>query len=149
MTVWRPHQGIRVKAIGLLWNGPRLLVAEVENDRGDIKGVRPLGGTVEFGETWQTALKREFHEELGVEIHVSDTPLVLENIYHHEGQMGHEIIFAAKVLPADPQSLPQEPITFTEDNGAVCTARWYDLDESRKGGPELYPSGLLQELTSH
>lgn len=37
-----------------------LLAMEILNDAGDNNGVRPLGGTVEFGETWRDALIREF-----------------------------------------------------------------------------------------
>ncbi|WP_425082265.1 NUDIX hydrolase [Ruegeria arenilitoris] len=147
MTIWRPYQGIRVKAIGLLWRGPSLLVADVHDDSGNLKGVRPLGGTVEFGETWQDALKREFHEELGVDIQISGAPLVLENIYRHEGQLGHEIIFATEVTLSNPSALPKHAITFAEDNGLMCRASWRDLSElDTDSGPNLYPIGLKREL---
>ncbi|WP_170469884.1 NUDIX hydrolase [Ruegeria arenilitoris] len=149
MTIWRPHNGIRVKAIGLLWQGHRLLVADVHDDSNILKGVRPLGGSVEFGETWQDGLKREFREELGVEIEISSAPLVLENIYTHEGAPGHEIIFAADVTLAHSEELPDAPITFREDNGIVSTANWRDIHTlDTSDGPQLFPNGLKQLLIS-
>ena len=69
MSTWRPHPHIRVVALGLHWRGGRLLAAEVRDDAARIKGVRPLGGEIEFGESWRTALVREFNEELGVGHH--------------------------------------------------------------------------------
>ncbi|MFS4580986.1 NUDIX hydrolase [Phaeobacter sp. C3_T13_0] len=146
MTIWRPVQYIRVKAIGICWRGDRLLAAEVTTDTGHIKGVRPLGGTVEFGETWQQALAREFQEELSIEITTPGRPHVLENIFTHEGKTGHEVIFAAEVtLPT--AALPSDdPIVFKEDSGVECTARWFTLDELDTGGPALYPTGLKQVL---
>lgn len=51
MNIWRPPSRIRVKALGLHWLNGRLLAAEVYDDAGRIKGVRSLGGGVEFGET--------------------------------------------------------------------------------------------------
>ena len=60
MTPWLPSSTIRVKALGLHWRDGRLLASEVNRDDGTLKDVRPLGGTVEFGETWQDALIREF-----------------------------------------------------------------------------------------
>jgi ADP-ribose pyrophosphatase YjhB (NUDIX family) len=42
----------------------------VRDDAGRIKGVRPLGGEIEFGESWQAALVRKFHEELGIGIFI-------------------------------------------------------------------------------
>ncbi|CUK02657.1 NUDIX domain protein [Ruegeria denitrificans] len=147
MTIWRPHQGIRVKAIGLLWRESRLLVADVYDDSGNLKGVRPLGGTVEFGETWRDALIREFQEELGVDVQIAKTPLVLENIYRHEGQLGHEVIFAADATLSNPSALPDTTITFAEENGIMCKAKWRALSElDTTNGPHLYPTGLKQRL---
>src|SRR4051794_697255 len=68
MTTWRLHSHIRVVAISLHWRNDRLLAAEVRDDAGRIKGMRPLGGETEFGESWQAALVRNFHEELGIGI---------------------------------------------------------------------------------
>ena len=84
-TVWRPRGHIRVIALGLHWRAGRLLAAEVRDDAGRLKGVRPLGGGVDFGETAAAALQREFMEELGVEIAIAGAPVVMENIYRHEG----------------------------------------------------------------
>ena len=146
MSIWRPAQTIRVKTIGLHWREGCLLAAEVPEDSGRIKGVRPLGGTVEFGETWQADLKREFLEELGAGISITGTPLVFENIYRHEGHAGHEIIFAADIVLPDAPALAKDHIVFREDNGMECTARWFALDELDCGGLELYPAGLKAAL---
>ncbi|MVO15363.1 NUDIX hydrolase [Parasedimentitalea huanghaiensis] len=146
MTRWRPHAGIRIKAIGLHWRADKLLASEVYNDLGQLKGVRPLGGTVEFGEPWQTALKREFLEELNVSIQISGAPFIFENIYQHEGHPGHEVIFAAEVELPDSFDLNRDVVTFKEDNGIECVARWFDLETLDTGGPELYPTGLKARL---
>lgn len=146
MSVWRPHPHIRVKAIGLHWRDGCLLAAEVEDDSGRIKGVRPLGGTIEFGETWQETLKREFREELNAEIEITSAPMVFENIYTHEGHIGHEIIFVAEIAFSDNSIPQQDTVHFYEDNGMKCTARWFALDDLDTGGPELYPSGLKARL---
>ena len=85
VTPWRPPQHVKVKALGLHWRDGKLLAAEVFDDQGRLVGVRPLGGGVEFGERWQTALVREFKEELGVDVQLTTgTPLVMENIYTHQ-----------------------------------------------------------------
>lgn len=142
MTIWRPAKQISIKALGLVWRNGLLLAAEVHRDDGSVKGVRPLGGTVEFGETWQAALVRELDEELGVEAVVSGTPLVLENIYEHHGETGHEIIFAADITVPD-GALPNDgPIHFAEDNGVPCIAKWFDINTLDCGDIALYPQGL-------
>lgn len=147
MTTWRPPQHVKVKAIGLHWRDDKLLAAEVYDDHGQLKGVRPLGGGVEFGEPWQTALKREFKEELGVEIEVLGTPHVMENIYTHHGAVGHEVVFIGEVRFSKEAFAGQKVIEFFEDSGAPCTARWFDLAElDQMGGPALFPTGLKQLL---
>ena len=97
MTTWRPHPHIRVVAIGLHWRDGRLLAAEVRDDAGRIKGVRPLGGEIEFGESWRDALMREFNEELGIGVTIIGEPQMMENIFVHEGAIGHEVMFIAEV----------------------------------------------------
>lgn len=143
MTLWRPHSDIRVKALGLNWRDGRLLASEIYSDDGSIKGVRPLGGSIEFGELAAAALIREFREELGVEVTIAGPPTVMENLYAHEGAQGHEILFLFEILLPDGAFAGQDCITYREDNGAACVARWYDLDAlDVLGGVELYPTGL-------
>jgi hypothetical protein len=85
VAIWKPKPFIRVKVLGLVWRGSELLAGEVENSAGQVTGVRPLGGCVEFGETREEALRREFREELGCETIVSGPWHSLENIFEHEG----------------------------------------------------------------
>ncbi len=147
MTVWRPEARIRFKALGLPWRGDRLLAAEVLDDDGRVKGVRPLGGSVAFGETAQDAVIREFQEELGVTVEIVEPLFFLESLYTHHGQTGHEIVALFEIRLPEGCLSDEEPIEFYEDNGAPCRAAWFDLDAlDRPGGPELYPAGLKERL---
>lgn len=144
---WRSSTHIKVKALGLHWLEGKLLAAEVYDDRGRLKGVRPIGGSVEFGEKWQSALMREFREELGVDVELKGFPLVMENIYTHEGEVGHEVLFICEVLFRCAKLEGQSSIEFYEDSGTPCIARWFDLgDLDRPGGPALFPTGLKNAL---
>lgn len=147
MTTWRPHPRIRVVAIGLHWRDGRLLAAEVRDDAGRLKGVRPLGGEIEFGENWQAALMREFNEELGIGVSITSEPSMLENIFMHEGSTGHEVVFVAEVAFPEDAFAGQERIDFREDDGEQIVARWFDLaDLDIEGAPSLYPTGLKDLL---
>ena len=146
MNIWRPSPSIVVKSLGLHWRSQSLLAVEVLNDAGDIKGVRPLGGTVEFGETWREALLREFKEELEIEVTLSGKPLIMENIYSHEGVDGHEIVFISEVLFPAGVYESMDKVIFAEASGQICTARWFSLADLDNGGVELYPTGLKNRL---
>lgn len=143
MSVWRPSPSLRVKVLGLHWREGRLLAAEVLRDDGSLKGVRPLGGSVEFGERLEDALRREFKEELGVAVEPTGGPWLVENLYSHEGSPGHEILLLYDVAFPAGAFADQDVIAFHEDDGTPGLARWYDLhDLDLDGGLELYPSGL-------
>jgi len=143
---WRPLQQIQTKVIGICINRRRLLAAEIYNDAGEVKGVRPLGGHVEFGESREQALHREFREELGTEIVTAGAWRTFENMFDHEGVLGHEYIHAISVALVD-KSLYAEPLmVFSEDSGTEVKARWYNLKDLRSGMVPVFPDGLADSL---
>ena len=147
MTVWRPAQAIRVKVLGLAWRGHELLVSEVEDSLGRVKGVRPLGGCIEFGETREQALVRELAEELGCAVTVTGEWHAFENMYEHEGATGHEYIFAANVTLADHHFMAVDRFRYLESDESDCWACWHDPLALPKD-IELFPgrlAGLIQE----
>lgn len=137
---------IAVKALGLPLRDGKILAFEVLDQSGNIKGVRPLGGAIEFGETWRTALVREFKEELGVDIRISGEPIVMENHFEDDGMKGHEVVFIAEVMFVEDCFEVADVIQFTESDGTEFTARWFDLAKLKAEGPELFPEGLLALL---
>ncbi len=138
---------IRMKALGLHWRAGEILVFDVHDERGAVRGVRPLGGGVEFGETSRAAVTREFQEELGVAATVLSGPLVLENLFVDRGEPRHEVLFLYDVEFPPGAFEGEEEIHFLESDGSPCVARWRapeDLDQP--GAPALYPAGLKAAL---
>ncbi|KIC77043.1 hypothetical protein DB41_DI00010 [Neochlamydia sp. TUME1] len=78
-----------------------MLVCEVLNDDGVLKGWCPIGGGIEFSESAGEALKREIYEELGCNLVITGEPIVCKNIFEHHGIKGHEIIFAFLIKLSD------------------------------------------------
>lgn len=146
MTGWRPSKTIRVIAIGLAWKDGRLLASEVTAHAGTVIGVRPIGGSIEFGETREQAVVREFREELGTAITVTGPWHAIENIFEYEGAHGHEIVFAADIAFADRSFYDREEILYRIENGATIRAVWIDPAELGRRGIALYPSGLAQAI---
>ncbi|MFJ7805485.1 NUDIX hydrolase [Bacillus cereus] len=80
----------RAKAFGLAVHQDRLLVQEYYTE-GEIY-YRPLGGSIELGEKSAHTVIREFKEELHTEIEITNYLGCLENVFHLDGDIGHEII---------------------------------------------------------
>lgn len=125
----------------MVWNGPRLLVFDVSGSSG-LVGVRPLGGSIEFGETREDALHREFWEELGTPIRITGPWFTFENIFLHGGVAGHEYLFAAIVELENQELYHRDEILFHEQDGTPCLAKWRNPDTLYNSGLELYPKGL-------
>ena len=107
-----------------------------------VRGTVRLGAP--FGETWRDALVREFAEELGLVVQVESEPIVLENIFEHEGEVGHEIVFVVRVTVPEGALACEQPFSFQEHDGVSMTARWVSLQ--KLGSIQLFPSGLAEHL---
>src|SRR5262245_16360870 len=137
--VTRPCAFVFVRA------GERLLVCEMRDENGPF--YRPPGGGIEFGETSAAAASRELHEEFGLV--VGDVALagVLESIFEHRGEPGHEICFIYEVAvdgdeleALDGVSVPDIPA------GDVEVGRVFALDELLALDAPLYPEGVASLL---
>jgi ADP-ribose pyrophosphatase YjhB (NUDIX family) len=142
---WRPRQNIRSIAIAVIEHEALLLVTEVRGDDGKLKGWRPLGGTIEFGENARDTVKRELMEETGFEIEVGEQISVMENIYTHEGTQGHEIVFVflAEILNV----IPDVSLSLKFKEGEVVnSASWVPRGELKRKAEMLFPLGLAELL---
>ncbi len=88
---------IKVKAMCVIVRNGNEILAGLGRD--EVKGEdfgRIIGGGVEFGETAEAAVRREFQEELGTDLENLEFIKVIENTFTFNGQPGHEIIFMFK-----------------------------------------------------
>ena len=147
MTTWRPAPFLRFKALGLHWRDHRLLAAEVLENAGGVKGVRPLGGSVAFGATAEAAVIRKFREELGIPVEGVGPPIFMENIYPHEGSIAHEVLAIFEVKFAENAFKNETRIAFHEDHGVTCFAEWFALETlDLPDQPRPYPDRLKARL---
>lgn len=140
------NEQIRPLALGIVWRGDELLVFEGYDHDKDAAFYRPLGGGIEFGEHSQQALRREFREELGVELVGVRYLATTENIFTCDGQRGHEIILLYEATLADPSFYERETLEVHEENETL-PACWIPLNKFQADGLLLYPDGLLELLT--
>ena len=108
---------------------------------------RPLGGSVEPGETSQKAIEREIREELGEEIENVELLGVLEEIFTHEGLPGHEVIFIYDAEFIDKRVYGKPLMVAKESDGTSLNVAWKNLDFFN-GDHRLVPVELKALLES-
>ena len=136
---------IRPIAICIFRRNDHILVAEGYDPVKDEYFYRPLGGGIEFGENSVQAISREVMEEINVEVDRESLEhlATLENIFHFNGSLGHEIVFIYDGVLKDAALYEQDLIWGQEANGEEIRAMWKSLGDFGDRKLILYPAGLL------
>lgn len=142
---WTPPSRIRVIAIGLVIEQNHLLVFEGYDAKRQSPYYRPLGGEIEFGETGEQALKREFLEEINQPIEQLEYLETLENHYQLEDVQGHELVRVYRVSLVNSEAYNQDYV-ITEPGQLPLQTRWLDLTQLAQTPEQLVPKGLWQLL---
>lgn len=132
---------IRIKALCVIRKLEKILVLPLTDSSGTV--YKPLGGTVEFGEHTETALRREIIEELKTEIHTVSYLGFPENVINFDGEIRHEIAFVYEAKLATIHLYDLERI-HVEDAGLSFVAEWMPLNSFRNKTSTLVPEGLLE-----
>jgi ADP-ribose pyrophosphatase YjhB (NUDIX family) len=148
--VTEPGPRIIVKVMAVLPNAARthhlVLVGRDPTKTSDVFH-RLLGGHLEFHETALDGVVREVMEETGTTLVEPRLLGVLENRFVYNGEPGHEVVFVYTGRLADPDVVPPEGATLS-DEGIPMPVVWRALDASGDELPPLYPDGLDDLLDS-
>jgi len=98
---------------------------------------RFVGGTVNFGEKAEEALKREIKEELNSEIENLRFITTIQNIFTYEGKNGHEICFLYKGDLSNKDVYQKKIIPIPDAEN--FPAEWVPISDVLKGKVRLYP----------
>jgi 8-oxo-dGTP pyrophosphatase MutT (NUDIX family) len=138
---------IRPIAICIFRRVDQILVAEWYDTWKEQYFYRPLGGMIEFGERSQQTVERELVEELGAEVTDLRYFAMIENLFVHNGQQGHEIVLLYEGKLVDRALYEVEAIDGHDDGDVPLRAVWRPLSFFGPSTP-LYPDGLLDLLTA-
>lgn len=105
---------------------------------------RLIGGGVDFGETAEQAVVREWQEELGA--HLQDVRLLawLENLFTFDGAPGHELLAVHVGRVEDAHVLERDDLGTIP--GTSSTAHWVPGDRLLHGPLPLYPTPVADLL---
>ncbi|MCH4246311.1 MAG: NUDIX domain-containing protein [Acinetobacter populi] len=142
-------QTIRAKDLCIFRHNNKVLLSEAYDPAKDEHYLRPIGGSIEFGETSQQAIEREVLEEIGTEIHVLGLLEVYENLFTFNGKQGHEIVFMYHAQLKDQSIYDQPQVLGCETDGTQFIAKWFSQAEIYAPQKPVYPIGVDRVLFSN
>lgn len=128
---------IRNLALGLPLRASHVLASHGCDPATGHRFYRALGGGIEFGESAEAAVRREFLEELGTELTRVHLLGVLENFFEWERHPGHEIVHVFEVSSDYIDGLPLDAQLTVLDTGDKVS--WVPFASDRP----FYPRGIL------
>ena len=137
---------IRVLALGLIRDGGRIFVSEGYDTAKQETYYRALGGGVDFGETSQAALEREFQEEIQADLTNIHYLGCIESIFTFNGKQGHEIIQLYECDFVDSKFYKLESLIFSESKKHQHKALWLDISLFKSGKLKLVPETFFAYL---
>ncbi|MFG6504558.1 NUDIX hydrolase [Microbacterium sp. P05] len=135
---------IRNLAVGLPVRDGHVLVLDRTDSVNGESYHRAVGGGIEFGETAEQAVRREFLEELEVSLETVQLLGVLESIFEYEGEPGHEIVHVFRVESKALDAIPLDAkLRVLEEDSPAAWRAVSGLDRP------LYPMGALRLSGEH
>lgn len=134
---------IRPIVIGVVRKGNKLLVSKGYDKSKNQEFYRCLGGGIEFLERSEDALKREFKEEINIEIELGDFLGISENIFNYKGKDAHELILFYEAYINDKDYQQKYDLL---DDDIETEAVWVDIDKFKNKELILYPAQIFNYL---
>lgn len=134
---------IRPIVLGVVRKGNKLLVSKGYDKSKNQEFYRCLGGGIEFLEKSKDALKREFKEEINIEIEIGKFLGISENIFNYKGKDAHELILFYEAYINDKDY--QQKYDLVDDN-SESQAIWVDIDKFKNKELILYPEQIFKYL---
>lgn len=134
---------IRPIVLGIAIKDNKLLVSEGFDKVKKQTFYRCLGGGIEFLEKSSDALKREFFEEIHVNIVIKKFLGISENIFTYQGKKAHELVLYYLIDFCDEDY--EDEYVVCDDNGD-SRALWIDINEFKNGDRILYPKEIFEYI---
>ena len=133
-------KSIKAKALCMFNHQDKYLLSRNYDPTKQEYFLRPIGGSIEFGETSLQAIQREILEEIKAEITEIELVKVYENLFCFDGKAGHEIIFMYQAKFVDSSFYQHAVLEAYESDGVALDVRWFTEQELKQY--PIYPLGI-------
>lgn len=137
---------IRPIALGLIEHEGHVFVSKGRDRLTQTTFYRFLGGGIDFGETSQAALEREFVEEIQAKLTDVEYLTCLDNIFTLNGKPKHELIQLFRARFVDPAFYQLEETFDLIEGDRLEAAFWLSTTQILSGECQLVPENCLKYL---
>ena len=137
------EKDLRKVALGIAIKNNKVLVEKGHDKVEQIDFYRCLGGGIEENETPLEAVKREFKEELNIDIIVNKELGTIDSHFGYNWKNGHELVYLFDI------TIPEESLkkNYTIiDNDIASPGEWISIDEFKSGKKIIFPKGIIEYL---
>ena len=134
---------IRPVVLGIVRKDNKILVSKGYDKVKCEVFYRNIGGGIEFLQNSKEALKREFKEELNIDINVGEFLGISENIFKYNGKNAHELILFYNVSIKETDY--KESYHIIDDN-CETDAMWIDVNKFKDKELKIYPNEVFKYL---
>ncbi|MEM6450075.1 MAG: NUDIX domain-containing protein [Cyanobacteria bacterium P01_D01_bin.105] len=138
---------IRPISLGLIEHEGHIFVSQGEDLTTQETFYRFLGGGIDFGETSQAALLREFEEEIGAELIEIEYLTCLDNVFTLNGKPKHELVQLFRAKFADSAFYALEDRFRLVEGDLITEAFWLAKERVMSGECRLVPESCLPFLS--
>ena len=136
---------VREISISLIRKGEQILVYKRKDDITGRFFFRLVGGCIEFGETSEDALKREFFEELSLEIDKVTLLEKFESIFIFNGFKRHEVVHLFESSFVD-KDVYNQGVIYGLEGERKFEAVWRYPSDFKIGSDVLVPERVLDYI---
>ena len=136
---------IRPIAVSIIRKDNEILVYQRQDDCTNEKFYRFVGGGIEFSEEAEIALKREFIEELSIEIEEISLISIFESLFTFNNKKKHEVVFLYQSKFKNKRLYEEEEFIGLEGEREF-TAVWKPITDFLSNKETLYPKEVIKFL---
>ena len=137
---------IRPIALGLIEYEGHIFVSAGEDPKTHEAFYRFLGGGIEFGETSQSALSREFQEEIQATLTEIEYLCCMDNIFTYNGKPKHELVQLFRAKFVEPKFYQLQAKFRLVEGNFIKQAFWLEKAKVLSGEARLVPESCLKFL---
>ncbi|MEL7492953.1 MAG: NUDIX domain-containing protein [Cyanobacteria bacterium J06554_11] len=138
---------IRAIALGLIEYERHVFVSQGRDPATGEPFYRFLGGGIDFGETSQAALIREFEEEIQAALIDVEYLTCLDNIFTYNGKLKHELIQLFRAKFANPNFYQLQETFPLIEGKRISQAFWIPTAEVFSCERRLVPESCIAHLS--